>query len=324
MSAAPRWAGWLAALAIVPLPLLPAGFARPPVSPPPFSLELELSAAGTLTPGLPPSTLWYLRAHLEGLLPAGAAVLRFSLDPAAWYDGTTHVTAGVTEAYLQLRHDSTIFSAGIERLPLEVARLTLPFSIEPVDALGVRGGLAGIRSIWYPDDATRLRLALVGFGGGVAPIVSLRRQFAAFEVEGHAAVLGGRTALGLGASGLLGRLVVYGEIWALTAPVDWRYSVGLSGSVKGGFWTVEAAYASVLPGLPPRRQVAAQLAQQLSDDLSWRLTVRAFPDPDAVRTQAGVEFTRTFAATELTLLLGGQFGPEPPQGLIRTVLRISF
>ncbi len=324
MSAPPRWAGWLAALAIVPLPLLPAGLAPPPASPPPFSLELELSAAGTLTPGLPPSTLWYLRAHVEGALPAGAAVLRLSLDPAVWGDGTTHFISGVTEAYFEFRRDSALFSAGIERLPLEMARLTLPFSIEPVDALATRGGLPGIRAVWYPDDATRLRLGLVGVEDRIAPVFSLRRQFDTFEVEGHAAVLGERTALGLGASGLLGRLVVYGEIWALTAPADWRYAVGLSGLITDGLWTLEAAYASALPGLPPRHQVAAQLSQRLRDDLAWGLTARLFPDPDALRSQSSVEFTWTLNAYEFTLLLGGQFGPEPPQGIVRTALRISF
>ncbi len=241
-----------------------------------------------------------------------------------WNDGSPHFLSGLTEAYLQMRRDSTFYSVGVERLPLEVARLTLPFTIEPVDALGGRGGLPGVRALWYPDEATRLRLALFEFEGSIAPLVSFRRQFATFEVEGHAAVLGGRTALGLGASGLLGRLVVYGETWTLTAPADWRYALGLSGSVKGGIWTLEAAYASTLPGLPPRHQVAAQLSQQLRDDLSWRLTAWLFPDPDALRSQATVEFTRVFDALEFSLLLGGRFGPEPPVGLIRTVLRLSF
>lgn len=289
-----------------------------------YTFELELSATSTILQGVSPSTIWAARVHVDATQPTGPATLRLVLDPAVWNDGSAHFISGLTEAYLLFRGGSTLLSAGVERIPLEVGRLTLPFSIEPVDALGERSGLAGMRVIWYPDESTRLRLALVEHQESFTPLLSVRRQFPAFELEGHILGFDGRTALALGASGLAGRVVMYGEIWALTSPQDWRYAFGVSGSIRGGIWTVETGYASVLPGHPPRHQVAAQLAQQLWDNQSLSLTGRLFWDPDAVRSQAGAEYTRTFNDYELKVLVGGQFGPEPAQGTIETVLRIFF
>ncbi len=315
-----RWA----APAAVGLALLACASGAAAAAPSPFSVEVELSAAALPVPGVVSIPRWALQVHVAGSVPAGPAVLHLALDPAVWGDGSTHVISGVTEAYLELRGTSPLISVGIERLPLEVARLTLPFAVEPVDALGRRGGLPGLRASWFPDDATRLRLALAAVEGRFAPVFSLRRQFVTFEAEGHAAVLGGRTALGLGASGLVGRLVLYGEAWALTAPTEGRYAVGVSGALPRGLWTVEVGYAAALPGQPPRQQAAAQLVRRVDDVSSWSLTVRAFPGADGAGTLASGEYTRTFGAHELTVLVGGLFGPGGAQGFMQTTVRIGL
>ncbi len=54
---------------------------------------------------------------------------------------------------------------------------------------------------------------------------------------------------------------------------------------------------------------------------------RELPDnliEKAIRSLAALELTRTRGDYEFTLVLGGQFGPEPPMGIVRTVLRISY
>ncbi len=289
-----------------------------------FSVEVELSAAALPEPGFVSIPRWALQVHVAGSVPAGPAVLHLALDPAVWGDGGTHVVSGVTEAYLRLRGNSPLVSVGVERLPLEVARLTLPFSVEPVDALGRRGGVPGLRASWFPDDATRLRLALAAVDGRFASVLSLRRQFATFEMEGHAAVLGGRTALGLGASGLVGRFVLYGEAWALTVPTEGRYALGVSGALPRGVWTVEAGYAAWLPGQPPRQQAAAQLVRRVDDFSSWTLTVRTFPDADGSGGLVSGEYTRAFGAHELAVLVGGLFGPGVAQGFVQTTVRLGL
>jgi hypothetical protein len=62
----------------------------------------------------------------------------------------------------------------------------VPFLIEPTDVLGRRQGRPGARLHWYPDQDTRLRLALLEHDGRVWPAASLRRAFGSFEAEAHA------------------------------------------------------------------------------------------------------------------------------------------
>ncbi len=304
------WLTWLVTLALTQLSV---------------PTDLEFTTISTLTPGAPSSAIWAARAHVDGNHVAGPVSLHLVLDPAVWSDGSSlRFIAGLTEAYLRTTSGRLEVSAGVERLPLEVGRLTLPFTVEPVDALGERSGVLGLRATWYPNDATRLRLAAFEYNGGVAPLLSARRQFGGYELEGHALAWGDRSALGLGGSGLLGNLVVYGELWAFTTPAEWRYAAGVSGSIKNGIWTVEGAYAAPLPGGPPRHQVAAQVSRQLGPDFSWSLTGQVFFDADALREQASVEFVRTFPDYEFSVTLAGQFGPLPPVGIITASLSMSF
>lgn len=316
----------LVALAITHLVIAPpaAAVRLQEQSPAPTVLELQFSLTNRLSSGLSPQTIWAVRLHLEAGTTRGPVALTLVLDPAVWGDGGTQTIAGITEAYLRWPTGTVTWSAGVERLPLEVGRLTLPFSVEPVDALGLRAGRLGVRAVWYPDDATRVRLGAFDFDGAVVPLLSVRRQFSGFELEAHTLSWSGRTALGLGGSGLAGSLVVYGEVWTLTAPTEWRYALGASGSVRNGIWTLEAGDTSARPGAARRRQVAAQIAGRAGPDLSWSLTGRGFFDADAVRTQASLELVRTWGRYEFTLTVGGEFGPQPPAGLIGAVLRISL
>ncbi len=304
------WLTWLLTLALTQLS---------------FPADLEFTTISTLTPGAPASTIWAARAHVEGSHVSGPVSLHLVLDPAVWSDGSaSHLIPGLTEAYLRTQAGRLELSAGVERLPLEVGRLTLPFTVEPVDALGQRSGVLGLRATWYPNDATRLRLAAFEYNDVVAPLLSARRQFGAYELEGHALALGGRTALGLGGSGLLGNLVVYGELWALTVPAEWRYAVGVSGSIRNGIWTLEAGYAAPLPGQPLRHQVAGKISRQVAPDFTLSMGGQVFFDTDMLREQASMEFVRSFPDYEFTLTLAGQFGPSPPQGIISASLRTTF
>lgn len=306
----PAWLVWLGTLMLVY---------------PTTAAEVELATIGTFAPGVPPAVIWTARLHLEAGRESGPVTLRLVLDPAIWGDGTTtQFIPGVTEAYVRRQSAQAEVSAGVERLPLEVGRLTIPFSVEPVDALGLHAGVPGIRVALYPDNATRLRLAAFEQDGLVRSLVSLRRQFATFEVEGHAVMLGRRTAIGLGGSGLVRSLVLYGEVWVLSAPAEWRYAVGVSGSIPNGLWTLEGGYAAPLPGQVPRHQLAAELTRQASPEIAWSISARAFFDADGVRGQAGIELVRSFASGDLTLTLAGQFGPGAPQAIVGAAIRLSL
>ncbi len=287
--------------------------------------ELELSAIGTLLAGSPPVLQWIASAHLDMRLSYDASALVFTLDPGVLVGATTQYAWGLTEAYWERRRPQLDLRFGVERIPLETARLTLPFSIEPVDILGTRLGRLGARLLWYPDQATRVRLALLEDGGRLLPAVSVRREFTSFEIEGHALAFGlGRTAYGMGASGLLGDLVVYGELWRLTAPSEARYAAGLSGGIKDGLWTLEAGYAAVLPGALPRLQLAGQVLRRFGEDLTVTGTAQVFFDPDAYRGQATVELSKIVGNATYGISLSALVGPEPTQGIITATYRLSF
>ena len=67
---------------------------------------------------------------------------------------------GLTEAFALYRLDNVDLSAGLERLPLETARLSVPFRVEPVGKLGQPLGVLGARATVYLTD-WRVRPALV-------------------------------------------------------------------------------------------------------------------------------------------------------------------
>lgn len=280
-------------------------------------------------------TVTVLRAllHLEDRYALGPAVFNLTLDPGVLLDpsGPGAWTSGLTEAYLQMRRGPVDFRLGIERLPLETARLMIPFSVEDVDIIGTRLGRSGVRLIWNPDASTRVRGALLEDGGTLRPVLSLRRQFPSFELEAHAlALAGGRAAVGLSGSGLVGRLVVYGEVWELTTPAEIRSAVGVSGSISNGIWTLEAGNAAAAavarlipdPGVMP--QVAGQIAYRVSDELSLTGTARVLMDPDALRSQLTVQATRTAGNADYSVSVTALFGGGPSQGIVTATISYSF
>ncbi len=286
--------------------------------------EVDLGTALPLAPGVPSFMQWTLAGHVEIHAASARDTFTLTLDPGLLYDGGTQSVFTLTETFLQTTRDRSVVSLGVERIPLEVARLTIPYSIEPVDILLTRAGVAGARLQWFPDDGTRVRVAVLADGVRVSPLLSFRREFTDLELEGHVLLHGGRTALGLGGSGLLGTLVVYGELWSLTDPQEWRYAAGVSGSVPDGLWTVEYGYASAVTGALPRHQIAAQLVQQYGPEVALTVTGRLFADPDAYRSQVSLELSRAVGNLEYTVNLLTLLGPEPAQAVLGAGLRLFF
>ena len=228
----------------------------------------------------------------------------------------------VEEATLSWQRGAWTTSVGRERLPLDAARLLLPFTIEPVSPSGLRLGVWGARVAWA-EGLTRLRLAVVedvGQEGRAMPVVSVRRQGASVEVEGHAAWIDedASPAAGMTASGLLGDLVVYGELWHVP---DWRYVVGVSGFWGEALWTVEAGRTALLPGQGVHRVAAAQLGWQQGPDVAWTLGSRLAFDDDAVRSQLDVERTALAASHDWRLFASVRVGPGEPSWALGAAYR---
>lgn len=298
-------------------------------------ISVEVTPITFLQSDSPPITLLRALLHLESQYSLGPTVFNLVLDPGVLLDlnglGGTEWSWGVTEAYVQHRRGPVDLHVGVERLPLETARLMIPFSVEDIDVLGTRLGRAGVRLIWNPDAATRVRGGLLERSGTVFPVVSIRRQFASFELEGHALHLSeGRTAYGLAGSGLAGRLVVYGEVWMLTVPPEARYAVGVSGSIPNGIWTLEAgtaaaaAVARLIPDAGVRPQIAGQIAYRVTEEFSVTGTARVLADPDALRSQLTVQLARTVGNADYSLSLTSLLGPEPRRDIITATVSYSF
>lgn len=304
------------------------------------SLGLDIDTA--LSPVLPlPQTGWTLagNATLEYDLEFGdlePVLLTAVLDPSvrADRDGLTFEPT-LTEAYALAAQPDYDLSAGVERLPLETARLSIPLAVERTDPRGVRQGVPGVRVSYYLND-WRLRGAVFYQAAldTVTPLVSARRSFGDFELEAHA-LYPREVVAGLGGSGLVGDLVLYGEAWLLTDPLEGRGAAGVSGYLDAGSWTLEAAYlppgdsslkdnpdadtgtqrlaAAQVFSVAPRPALLGQLAWPLGDagDRSVALFGGTFFDPDAVRGQASATYTATTGDQALTFTGGGAFGPEP-------------
>lgn len=285
--------------------------------------SLAFTSALALAGGALPVGSWGLIGHLEAKYALEALSFNLSLDPAVQFGVTTSTEAGITEAYALYRSGEFDLSAGVERLPLETARLSLPYALEPVDALGRRRGLPDLRLSWNPE-ATRLRLAVIVADGGLVPVLSLRREFGDLELEGHALYRAGRAVFGLGGSGTLLGLVLYGEAWAITSPFEGRYALGLSGALGDGVWTLEGGYAAYLPGTPTRNLVIGQYALPQGEASSWNFTGGLFFDPDAIRGIAGLTYAYTTDEADLSLSLGVQFGPSAPAWTLSLQVRRYF
>lgn len=271
-------------------------------------LELKFGSAVAVNAAVAPSVLWSLTAHLEARYALEPLHFSLVLDPGVQFGSPTIRDAGLTEVFVLLRQDALDFSAGVERLPLETARLGLPYSLEPVSPLGNRQGLPGVRVSWNPE-ATRLRLAVLADSGQVVPVLSLRREFSGFELEAHSLYRDG-LILGLGGSGTLGETVVYGEVWWL-APSRWRGVLGLSGNLGDGTWTLEGGYAAPSAVEPVRPLLAGQLTFPQNETTTWTFVSKLFFGPDGFRTQTGLEYSLNLEQTALDATLTARTGPEP-------------
>ncbi len=197
-----------------------------------------------------------LRGHLEADYTLEPLDFRLVLDPAVRVTSagidSAFIDPGLTEAFALYRLNNIDFSAGLERLPFQTARLSVPFRLEPVNRLGQPLGLLGVRANVYLED-WRVRPALLyrtqddRLGG----VLSVRREFDAFDLEAHVLYLDGFAA-GLGGSGLVGNVVVYGEAWLLADPWDLRGALGASGFAGDLLWTAELAYAADALETTPR------------------------------------------------------------------------
>ena len=258
--------------------------------------------------------------HLEAGYALDQVTLNLVLDPAAIVPDPTPAgpgktvteplfEPGLTEAYLLWRGDSADLSAGVERLPLETARLSIPFSLEPRGETGLPKGLLGARASLFTGP-WRIRPAIVYRSPDLGAVLSVRRDFGSFELEAHAVYLD-RFAAGTGGSGLVGNLVLYGEAWLLTDPLDGRGALGLSGFLGNGLWTLEAAYAP-LPTAPDTGafpQLAGQLNLPLDDSGSLEIGVGtglidSVLNPDSSTFQGLASVTYSYSAPNFLFTVG--------------------
>lgn len=284
--------------------------------------ELGVVSSGarlTAEPGLA------LRLHLQfdvAKAPPGPLRLRATLDPALRLRGAEAASAsfelGLSEAYALWPTSALDLSAGLERLPLETARLSVPYRLEPLSEGGQPLGLLGVRASVYLD-AWRLRPAVVyraqdGQGGAV---LSVRRDFGGFDLEAHASYLARRAALGLGGSGLAGEIVLYGETWLITNPWEARGALGASGYLGDALWSAELAYAppATAPAAGPVPQLLAQFSLPQGEAGSWEALaglalVESALEPGAKRLAAlgSLSYAESSGEARLRLSLGVSHG----------------
>ena len=291
--------------------------------------ELIVGADTTIIPGVTENVGWTLAAHLEADYELEPLTFNLQLDPSLRVSDPVTAEPGLTEAYVAAPVGVLELSAGIERLPLEYARLTLPFNVERVNRRGVRLGVPGVRAVLYADPY-RVRGA-VFYQDVLTPLVSVRRSFGTFELEATALYRDGFVA-GLGGSGAVGDLVVYGEGWLLTGgPLNARGALGVTGFLGNRLWTLEAAYAPLITEafergedlLPAAPRLAGQIALLQGGDSSLELDARVgFPD-------TGFEVVPTLSYTafgnqELVALLGVRFGDTPTAVSLSVSVRSFF
>lgn len=291
--------------------------------------ELEFTADVATAVGSPePSERvgWLLAAHLEADYPFGPLVFNLELDPYIRISEEATGELGLTEAYLATQQDEVSLRIGRERLPLEYARLTLPYTVEPINPRGVRLGVPGVQAVWYPEDY-RVRGA-VFYRDTLIPLLSVRRSFGSFELEATA-LYQDRFIAGLGGSGAVGNLVVYGEGWLLTRPVEARGAFGVTGSIRNRLWILEAAYAPLEPDAlapdpgPAASRVAGRIILLQDEDLNLDLEARVgFLD-------IGVVFSPRLGYTApgdevFTASFGGRFSREVPSFDLILSIRTFF
>ncbi len=288
--------------------------------------ELEVAEDATVILDSDEQVGWTVAAHVEADYRLEPVTFNLELDPSLRFSEEVTAEPGLTELYAATSLGDVELSAGRERLALEYGRITLPFVVEEINERGVRLGVPGVRATWFPENY-RVRGALF-YRDTVIPLINVRRTFGAFELEATALYEHGFVA-GLGGSGSLGDLVVYGEGWLFTDPVNARAALGVTGYLGDRLWTVEGAYAPLEPDAlaPDLGSAAPRLAGQITvlqnEDRGLELDARVgFP-----KTGAQVNPTLSYTASgdqELTASLGGRFSEAATVLTFNLSLRAFF
>jgi hypothetical protein len=226
-----------------------------------------------------------LNSHFEADLTIEDLGLFLVLDPSVTVNDKSELEAeiGLTELYGRYEVGDFNFSVGLERLPLEAARLSIPFSlgetssedVSAADPKGLQSGLLSARALWYPGDY-RFRVASFYKADdeqfGVA--LSAKRFFGEFELE-VTGIYDNHFTFGLNGSGLFGDVVVYGETWLLlNTPVaggtetTFRGLLGATGYLGDNLWILEVGYFSSLATPSSYPQLLAQY-QIPQDETTW-------------------------------------------------------
>jgi len=211
--------------------------------------------------GMQASVLVDAEAALEPVTLTVLAQPTLLAPPAAGTAGTAAAALGdpgFLEAAALLRTGPVDVRLGLLRLPLETARLSLPYQLDGVTEVGQRHGWPGAEATVYLE---RVRLRARGWwrDSHAAGAFSARLDLTSLQLEAHL-VRDGRWGAGVGASGLLGDTVLYGEAWLIGDPWRGRGAVGASGYLGEALWTVEAAWAPPygVPGAAAYPQLLAQ------------------------------------------------------------------
>ncbi len=207
--------------------------------------------------------------------------------------------AGLTEAYALLREGPVDLSAGLERVPLETARLTVPYQVDRTASDGQRQGLWGARATLYLTPF-RVRGAFLDRDGALGGALNLRADLTSAQLEASVVYLDG-LALGAGASGTIGDTVLYGEAWLLGDPWRGRGAVGASGYLSGALWTLEAAFAPPLTA--PYTAAYPQLAGQVNVPLPGDNNLELYAGvslPESVLAPGGRSLAAQASATWVT------------------------
>lgn len=223
-----------------------------------------------------------LKAHLEADLIFDDLSAYLVLDPNATLNNKSEGDGeiGLTEIYGRYQIGEFDISAGFERLPLETARLSVPFSLSEVTSnvsadspKGSQKGIWGARVLWYPGDY-RFRLASFYQDEQFGVALSAKRFFGEFELEATA-IYTNHFVFGLNGSGLFGDVVLYGETWLLlNTPVTngtettFRGLLGVTGYWGDSLWVLEAGYFPNLTSTQSFPQLIAQW-QLPQDNTTW-------------------------------------------------------
>ena len=253
--------------------------------------EVTFATDAVLSQAFPAQVGWALAGHLDAAYQHDPVTLRLVLDPSLRFAPEGTAELGLTELYARVPLDSLDLSAGLERLPLEYARLSVPYSLETISGTGVRRGVPGVRVVWFPED-WRVRAGVLVVNERITPLVSVKRSFGDFELEAHA-LYPGQAVLGLGGSGLLGDVVLYGEAWLLSAPFSARGVLGVTGFAGDSLWTVEGVYAPSPASPTPHPQLLGQLSLPQGDSASWNFLAGVALIESSAAGQGNISFSYT-------------------------------